>query len=65
MASMVPYSGSGGRHPAESRRQTTLKSVDTDEIETLVARVRGRMDLGKLSSFGWVIRHPGQARILV
>jgi hypothetical protein len=42
-----------------------LKSVDTDEIETLVARVRGRMDQGKLSTLRWVVRHPGQARSLL
>jgi len=30
-----------------------------------VARVREHMDQGKLSTLGWVIRHPGQARSVV
>lgn len=42
-----------------------MKSVDTDEIKVLVARVREHMDQGKLSTLGWVIRHPGQARSVV
>ncbi len=50
MAPRAPYSGSGGTFVAESRRQTTLKSVDTDGIETLVARVRGRWTRGSSSA---------------
>jgi hypothetical protein len=42
-----------------------LKPVDTDDIDALVARVRGRMDEGTLSAARWAIAHPGQARSLL
>ena len=50
---------------ADSRKVRTLKPADTDEIDALVARVRGRMDEGKLAAARWAIAHPGQARALL
>ncbi len=50
---------------ADSRKASTLKPVEADEIDALVARARGRMDEGIVSAARWAVGHPGQARRLL